>query len=119
MADDIHIFDFKTNTIKDITHTDAQEIIPMWAGDDIFFLSDRDRTMNLFVYHLKNGETEKVTHFTEYDIKFPSINGNTIVFENAGYLYKMDVKDKKPVKLSIQIGNEKSYARNEWKMHQK
>jgi tricorn protease len=83
MADDIRIFDFDTKQITNITNTNTQEIFPMWIGGKIFFLSDRDRTMNLFCYDLKTQETKKVTNFTDYDIKFPSFSGNTIVFEKG------------------------------------
>ncbi len=115
MADDIRIFNFKTKETKVITDNIAQDVFPMWAGDEIFFLSDRDRTMNIFVYNTKTGATEKVTNFTEYDVKFPSIGGDQIVFENGGYIYKMNVKDRKPVKVPVYINNDFVYARNEWK----
>ena len=115
MADDIWIFDFKTKEVKNITGNVAQDIFPMWAGDEIFFLSDRDRTMNIFVYNTKTGTTEKVTNFNEYDVKFPSIGGDQIVFENGGYIYKMNVKDKNPVKVPVYINNDFLYARDEWK----
>ncbi len=115
MADDIRVFNFKTKETKVITNSTAQDIFPMWAGDEIFFLSDRDRTMNIFVYNIKNGTIEKVTNFTEYDVKFPSVGGDFIVFENGGYIYKMNVKDKTPVKVPVYINNDFVYARNEWK----
>ncbi len=115
MADDIWLFDFNSKEVKNLTDNKAQDIIPMWAGDEIFFLSDRDRTMNIFVYNTKTKAIEKVTNFTEYDVKFPSIGGDHIVFENGGYLYKMNVTDKQPVKVAIHINNDFVYARNEWK----
>ena len=114
MADDVWIFDFKTKEIKKVTDNDSQDIFPMWSGDQIFFLSDRDRTMNLFVYNTKTKAVDKVTNFTEYDIKFPTINGNQIVFENGGYIYKLNVNDKQAVKIPIEIDNDFIYARNEW-----
>ncbi|WP_163714629.1 S41 family peptidase [Mangrovibacterium lignilyticum] len=115
MADDVWTFDFKSKEIKNVTNNDAQDIFPMWAGDEIFFLSDRDRTMNIFVYNTKTGTTEKVTNFDTYDVKFPSIGGDEIVFENGGYIYKMNVTDKTPVKVPVYINNDFLYARNEWK----
>ena len=115
MADDIRIFDFDTKEIKDITNTINQEIEPMWIGDEIYFLSDRDRTMNLFVYNLKTAETKKVTSFTEYDIKFASNSNNAIVFENGGYIYKFDVQSKKYDKIPITVVDEFAYSRPELK----
>lgn len=111
MADDIRIFDFDTKAIKNITNNDSQDIIPMWIGDEIFFLSDRDRTMNLFVYNTKSGETQKVTNFTEYDIKFPSNSSSTIVFENGGCIYKFDVKTRSAVKIPITVIDDFGYSR--------
>ncbi len=54
MADDIWIYDFATKTVENITNNPALDIIPMWSGDRIYFLSDRDenKRMNLYVYDL-------------------------------------------------------------------
>lgn len=112
MADDIRIFDFETKEIKDITNTINQEIEPMWIGDEIYFLSDRDRTMNLFVYNTKTEQTTKVTNFTEYDIKFASNSSSAIVFENGGYIYKFDVKTKTAAKIPITVIDDFDYSRS-------
>lgn len=115
MADDVWIYDTGKKTVENITNNRAQDIFPMWVGDEIYFLSDRDRTMNLFVYDTKTKRTSKVTDFTEYDIKFPSTNGQLIVFENAGYIYRFDPAAKKAEKVSITLASDHVYARNEIK----
>jgi len=113
MADEIWIHDFTTRTTEKITDNVEQDIIPMWAGDDIFFLSDRDRTMNVFVHNISSGQTSKVTEFTEFDVKFPSLGKDQIVFENGGYIYKLDVKTREYNKVPIQISNDNAYSRTE------
>lgn len=115
MADDIWIYDPEKKKVENITDNPAQDIIPMWIGDEIFYISDRDRTMNIFVYNTKTKQTQKVTDFTEYDVKFPSASGHTIVFENGGYLYKMDAASKKPEKVNITLASDNIYARSEIK----
>ncbi len=115
MADDVWIFDTSTKTTENITNNVSQDIFPMWCGDIVYFLSDRDRTMNLFAYNTKTKETKKVTNFTEYDIKFPTIGGDKIVFENAGYLYVFDCKTQTQQKLSIVISDDFLSSRNVWK----
>ncbi|MFC2098200.1 PDZ domain-containing protein [Bacteroidota bacterium] len=114
-VDEIWIHDFNTRKTEKITDNDVQDVIPMWAGDEIYFLSDRDRTMNLFVHNLSSGETTKLTDFTDFDVKFPSLGERQIVFENAGYIYKMDIETKKYEKVSIQIANDNTYSRTELK----
>ena len=115
MADDIRIYDFKNGNVEKITDNDVQDIIPMWVGDNIYFLSDRDRTMNLFVYNTSSKNTEKLTNFDNYDIKFPTADNDYIVFENGGYIYKYDLKAKKADKVNISIANDEPQARSELK----
>ena len=110
-ADEIWIYDGKS--VKAVTDNDAQDIMPMWIGDEIFFISDRDHWMNIFVYNTKTGTTEKVTKFDEYDVKFPSSNGKWIVFENGGYLYSLDPKSREYKKIDIELNAEGIYARPE------
>jgi tricorn protease len=105
MADDIWIYDFDTKKTENITNNEALDIIPMWSGNKIYFISDRDanKRMNLYVYDLTSKETKQLTTFTEYDIKFPSLGDNAIVFENGGYIYRFDLATEKTEKVSIKI----------------
>ena len=112
MADDIWIYDFKTGKAKRLFKNPAQDIFPMWYKDKIFFISDRDWTMNLFVYDLKTGKTTKLTNFDKYDIKFPSIGQNRIVFENGGYLYYYDIPTGQLKQIHIYIKNDFASTRN-------
>lgn len=113
MADDIWIYDPAAATVTNITDNPAQDIIPMWIGDEIYFISDRDMTMNLFAYNTLTGATRKVTDFTGYDIKFPSTDGKTIVFENGGYIYRHDPATGQTAKVSVTLGSDRPLARPE------
>ena len=113
MADDIWIYDTKGKTVTNITNNIAQDIDPMWIGDEIYFMSDRDNRMNIFVYNVSNGTTQKVTDFTDYDVKFANCGGGKIVFENGGYLYVLDPATKRSEKITIYINSENSFAREE------
>jgi len=113
MADDIWLYDGKQ--VKNITSNIAQDIFPMWVEDEIYFASDRDMRMNIFVYNTKTGQTSKVTNFQDFDVKFPSSNGKLIVFENGGYIYKLDPKTKKADQVKITLSSDLVYARNQQK----
>ncbi|MDR3094525.1 MAG: PDZ domain-containing protein [Bacteroidales bacterium] len=112
MADDVYIYDFQTQKTQNITSNDAQDIFPMWYGDRIFFVSDRDRTANLFVYDLRSKQTEKLTQYTDYDIKFPSAGDKAIVYENAGDIWYLDVETRKTRKIDIRIHDDGLAGRN-------
>ena len=113
MADDIWIWDSKAKKVSNITSNEAQDIFPMWIGGKIFFASDRDMIMNLFCYDTKSGKTVKVTDFKDYDVKFPSTDGKTIVFENAGWIWRYDPSDGSLRKLSIELASDNIQARPE------
>ena len=115
MADDIWVYDPAAKKVENITNNVSQDIFPMWIGEEIFFISDRDMTMNLFVYNTKTKKTEKVTNYTDYDIKFPSTDGNIIVYEQGGYLFSFDPKTRQSKKISITVSADNIYGRNELK----
>ncbi len=112
MADDVWIYDFKSKETVNITENVAQDIFPMWFKNEVYFLSDRDRIMNLFAYNIETKQTRKVSNFTEYDIKFPNIGGDKIIFENGGYLYVFNISTQQQTKLSISIKNDFIESRN-------
>ena len=113
MADDIWVYDPQAKRVDRVTDNVAQDICPMWIGDDIYFISDRDKTMNLFVYHTATRQTEKVTSYTDYDIKFPSTDGKVIVYEKGGYLFRFDPQTRRAEQIHITLNAENLYARPE------
>lgn len=115
MADNVWVYDFETKETVNITNNDNQNIFPMWHGDKIYFLSDRDRTMNLFEYDLNTKTTTKITNYTNYDIKFPSLGNESVIFENGGYIYNYNFADKKVTKVTININNDFTTGRNQLK----
>ena len=113
MADDIWIWNKKAGKIENITSNIAQDIFPMWIGDEIFFASDRDMIMNIFVYNTKTKTTEKVTNFDLYDVKFPTSDGKSIVFENGGFIYRLDPATRKYEQVHITLAGDDVYSRTE------
>ncbi len=115
MADDIWIYDFENKTTENITDNPAQDIIPMWWGNKIYFLSDRDdnKRMNLYVYDIASKQTKRLTKFKDFDIKFPSLGRTKIVFENGGFIYKFDIGSEKYEKVSVEIANDQQASRGE------
>ena len=106
MADDIWIHDFNTHETRAITNHKAQDIIPMWNGNNVYFLSDRDWRMNLFKYNMDTEEVTQLTHFENYDIKFPSMGEKFIVFENGEYIYKFNLQTEEASRVPITISND-------------
>ncbi|MEY2602172.1 MAG: tricorn protease [Verrucomicrobiota bacterium] len=113
MADDIWTYDFKTGATENLTNNPAQDICPMWGPDNkIYFISDRDGRMNLFVVDLASKETKQLTSFKDFDIKFPAIGKESIVFEQAGYIWRYDLKSGQATPLPIEIKEDLAIGRS-------
>ena len=104
-AADIWLFDLAKNTAENITKNDADDEFPMWAGKKLYFLSDRDQNerSNIWVYDLDSKQAKEVTNFTDYDVHFPAIGPDDIVFEAGGELYLMSLKDEKFAPVKVQV----------------
>ena len=116
LAQAITVYDLKHNTSEDIPHTDYTDTFPMWHENVIYFSSDRgpEHHLNLYSYDLGTKQVEQLTHFTDWDVMWPSRGPDSIVFENAGYLYTFDFQSKQPRKLSISLPSDRSQAMKHW-----
>src|SRR5690606_12766649 len=63
---------------------------PVWIGDVVYFLSDRDWAMNIWSYDTRSKQLTQVTHFNDYDVKNLSTDGRTLAFEQAGFIHTLD-----------------------------
>lgn len=115
MADDIWLHDFEDHSTKRLFENDAQDIIPMWIGNKVYFISDRDRTMNLFAYDFESENTEKLTDFTNYDIKYPGFDDSAIVFEKGGEIHRYDIASAEVSKINIRIAEDFENSRMAYK----
>ncbi len=111
----IGIYDLRKNTYEQIPKTNGMDLFPMWHDNAIYFISDRDGVMNLYSYDLRSKETKKQTDYKEYDIKWPSLGPDAIVYENGGVLYEYSLASGKVRALPIQVNAEDVEARAEFK----
>lgn len=113
MCDDIWTYDFKTKKTEQLVDTLDQEIEPMWFKDRIYFLSDREpsKRMNLYVLNLATKVVKQVTTFADFDVKFPSLGDKAIAFEQAGFIWKLDLETDKVEKISIELNEDFATSR--------
>ena len=104
-APDIYLFNLKTYESENITNNIANDELPMWHGSNIYYLSDNNSELrlNLFVYDTKTKESRQLTHFTDFDIHFPSIGPDDIVFEAGGILYLFNLASEKYQSVNIEV----------------
>ena len=117
LAQEISIYDLKNNTVEaGPPHTEWTDGFPMWHSNTIYFNSDRgpEHHLNLYGYDLGSKQLEQLTHFTEFDVQWPSLGPDAIVFENGGYLYTFDLQSKEAKKLAIYLPGERDQSMKRW-----
>ncbi len=112
-ADEIWLHDFGTGQTTRLTTDPAQDLFPMWHGDQMYFVSEREEShqANLYVMDMKTRKPRRLTEFTEFAVKFPSMGDTGIVFENGGYLYRLDFQTEKAVRIPVEIHEDLAIGR--------
>jgi tricorn protease len=106
-AQDLFIFDLATHQANRIAASKRTERDPMWIGDAIYFVSDRDGTLNLYVYDIAKNAVEQLTRNTTWDVRWPSTdNRSRIVYELNGELRVFDVAGRKDQAIAIKVPND-------------
>ena len=97
-------------------HTEWTDTFPMWHGNTIYFTSDRgaEHHLNLYSYDVSSKQVEQLTHFTDFDVMWPSLGPDSIVFENGGYLYTFDLESKQPKKLTVYLPGDRDQSMKHW-----
>jgi tricorn protease len=117
----IYIYDFDTKEDRLMTDFAGTDRTPMWGGGEIYFSSDRNRTLNLFALDPAGGAVSQLTKHTEYDVRRPSIgpappgaSGEMeyqVVYEHGGELYVYDTYTREARRVPVEIKADAPEAR--------
>lgn len=112
---EVWVYDFAKNEIENISNDLGTDAFPMWQGNNIYFVSDRDenKKLNLFAYDTTTKALKKITNYgkNDYDVKWPSIGPDAIIYEQGGWLYVHDLKSGEDKKINVEIYDDKTFAR--------
>lgn len=86
----IWIVDLETLDLVSPPWTDSKDVDPVWLGDRVYFISDRDGVANVWAFDTKSNQLTQVTRFTDFDVKAIDAGAGVVVFEQAGYVHELD-----------------------------
>ena len=90
-------------------HTD-----PVWLGEKVFYISERDFLANLWSYDPKTGQEKQETFLKDFDIKSIDSNGEEIILEQGGFLHLYNPSTGKLTQLNIEVQGDFHWARERW-----
>lgn len=110
MATDIWLYDLNDGTSKRVTEFEGLDSLPMWHGDDLYYLSDEgpSHRLNIWHYDTATGAREQVTKFEDFDVKWPAIGPDDggpgeIVFQLGHKLMLLDLSTRQSREVPVQI----------------
>ncbi|MEO5567887.1 MAG: protease, partial [Gemmatimonadaceae bacterium] len=75
-------------SVSAFPNAESKDGDPVWVGDAVYFLSDRDGVSNVWAYEGKR--LRQVTKFSDFDVKALDAGGGSVVFEQAGNIHLLD-----------------------------
>jgi tricorn protease len=86
-----------------IPRENSNDFNPMWVGDTIYFLSDRDGPVRPFAYDTKSQQVKQIVKNDGLDLKSASATSDAIVYEQFGSLHLVDLKSGNDRALDIHL----------------
>jgi len=111
----ISVMTLSDYSVQKLPWANSNDSYPMWVGNTIYFLSDRNHTVNLFAYRPDAKQPTQVTHHDDFDVMNASAGADGVVYEQAGYIYLVDAKSGKSQRLNIDVTGDFPWARPQFK----
>ena len=109
------LLDLVTNEEVLLPNDRTTDVQPTWVGDEVYFLSDRDFTMNVWAYRVADGNLRQVTSLAGSDIKWLTAGPDgTLLIERDGYLHRLDGQTGTIQRIDITVVGDFPWAETGW-----
>jgi len=92
--------------ITKIPRNNSNDFNPMWVGDTVYFLSDRNGPVSLFAYETKSKQVTELVKNSGLDFKAAAASNDAIVYEQFGSLHIYDLKTRKEHPVTVRIAGD-------------
>ncbi|MGB7728882.1 MAG: PDZ domain-containing protein [Candidatus Acidiferrum sp.] len=102
-ASPIWIAKLADSSVEKVPRTNSNDSAPMWVGDKVYFLSDRDGPVSLYVYDSNTKKVSLALQSNGMDIKSASSGPDAIVYEQFGSLHVFDPATGKQNAVNVRV----------------
>jgi len=110
----IYVVGLKNLALEKLPRENSNDDQPVWIGDTIYFLSDRNGPVTLFAYDTKTKQVKQVVENKGFDLKSVSGGPDALVYEQFGGIYLFDPKSGKSTHVDIKIAGDLPATRPHW-----
>ncbi len=116
MTTPIWILNPASGAWEEVPHENATDRAPLWAGDEVVFISDRSPgAANLFAYDTRRKQLRQLSKESVWDVRNVAVAGRTAVYETGGRLKQLDLDSGNTTPLAITLATESAQLRPQWK----
>jgi tricorn protease len=102
-ASKVWIAQLSDSSWKPVPRENSNDFNPIWAGDRVFFLSDRGGPAALYSYDTKTQQVSVALKNDGLDFKFASAGPDAIAIEQFGAIWLYDLKTSEAHKVQIRV----------------
>ena len=102
----IYIVRLSDLALEKVPREDSNDQDPVWFGDTVYFLSDRNGPVTLFAYERKTKTVKQVIENKGLDFKSLSAGPDALVYEQFGGIYIFNPSSGKSAKVDVRIAGD-------------
>ena len=112
----IQVMELADGSVSGVPGGGATNFNPMWVGDDLYFVSDRDEELfNVFRYDASSGRVQRVSNEDVWEVRAADSHDTTIVYSAGGRLKNLDTVSGVTTDIIISIKPDLPQLRRQWK----
>jgi tricorn protease len=102
----VYIVRLSDLALEKIPRQNSNDFAPVWMGDTVYFLSDRNGPVTLFSYDTKTKSVKQLVENKGLDLKSLSAGPDALVYEQFGGIYLYDPQKGQAKKIDIHIAGD-------------
>ena len=110
----VWIANLADSSVVKVPRQNSNDNDPMWVGDTVYFLSDRNGPVTLFAYDTHTGALTRVLPPSGFDITSASAGAGAIVYAKFDSLHLYDVASHSTRTVHVTIADELEQIRPHW-----
>ncbi|APY06926.1 protease [Winogradskyella sp. J14-2] len=111
----IWVVDLKTkDLVRTSQPTKERHLDPVWLNGLVYFMSERDYTMNIWSFNPSTKEEKQVTFHKKFDVKSLDASNDKLIYEQGGYLHVYNPSTNKTKQLNIDVKADLNFYRTKW-----
>jgi tricorn protease len=102
----VYIVTLSDLSLEKLPRENSNDFAPVWMGDTVYFLSDRNGAVTLFAYDTKTKSVKQAVENKGLDLKSLSAGPDALVYEQFGGIYVYDPQKAESKKVDVHIAGD-------------